>query len=279
MISLDKFRCPYCKAPMELSENKKSILCQGSLKRHCFDLASAGYVNFATPAQKGAGDSKLAIRSRTDFLESGAYWPICQTVLTSVNKYCHGGTIIDVGCGEGYYTNNVAKMYSGDVIGFDLSKYGIEYASKSSKKEKILNSFFAVSSVYTLPIADNSVDGIINVFAPCVENEYARILKENGVLITAGAGENHLLGLKRAVYDITYKNGERNDMPHEMYLEEERSLQFEILLEDKSQIAALFAMTPYYYRTSEADIKKLELLEKLETDVDVKIKIFRKRKK
>jgi len=277
MISLEKFLCPHCKAPLALTENKKSIVCRGELKKHCFDLSSSGYVNIAPPSQSRSGDSKEAVRSRTRFLESGAYAPICEAVSEAVNKYCLGELVVDAGCGEGYYTNNIAKAYVGDIVGFDLSKHGVEYAAKSAKRQGITNSFFAVSSVYTLPIADCSACGIVNIFAPCVEEEYARVLKKGGVLITAGAGENHLLGLKKAIYDTTYKNTEREDMPRDMTLEEENTVAFELVIEDKELIFSLFSMTPYYYRTSESDIKKLDALEKLKTEIEVKIKIFRKR--
>jgi 23S rRNA (guanine745-N1)-methyltransferase len=62
-----------------------------------------------------------------------------------------------------------------------------------------------------------------------------------------------------------------------MELVEEKDVRFNLVLDDKKLIKALFSMTPYYYRTNEADMKKLESLERLETSVDVKIKIFCKR--
>ena len=277
MTDFKYFLCPHCGADMTLLESGKSIVCNGERKKHCFDLSSSGYVNLAPPSQSGSGDSKEAVRSRSRFLECGGYSPICLAVCDAVNKYCNGGLVIDAGCGEGYYTNNIAKSYKGSVVGFDLSKFGVEYASKSAGRNLVQNVFFAVSSVYTLPVADNSADGIVNIFAPCVENEYARVLKQGGVLITAEAGENHLLGLKEAIYDNAYKNNGREDMPIGMELVEEKDVRFNLVLEEKKLIAALFSMTPYYYRTSETDMKKLESLERLETSVDVKIKIFCKR--
>ena len=276
MVSFENFHCPHCKAEIIWGNSGKSLVCNGEKKHHCFDLSSSGYVNFSLPSQSGSGDSKEAVRSRTRFLESGGYSPICNTVSELVNKYCHGGLVVDAGCGEGYYTNSIAKNYGGDVIGFDLSKFGVEYASKSARRQNVSNSFFAVSSVFTLPIKSETCDGVVNIFAPCVEGEYARVLKKGGVLIVAGAGEDHLLGLKKAIYDTTYKNTEREDMPQGMMLVEERSVKFILKLDGKEDISDLFSMTPYYYRTSEADLKKMEALEELETEIDVKIKIFRK---
>ncbi len=276
MISFENFICPHCSSPLGLDAGGKSLLCGGSVKRHCFDLSSSGYVNFAPPSQSGSGDSKEAIRARTRFLESDGYKPVCQEIIKMVGKYCHGGLVVDAGSGEGYYTNLVAEAYDGEVAGFDLSKFGVENGAKTARRKSIENVFFAVGSVFSIPLADNCADGIINIFAPCVEAEYSRILKSGGVLITAEAGEDHLLGLKNAIYDSAYKNTEREDMPKSLRLAEEKRVSFMLALEDKQLILDLFSMTPYYYRTSEKSMNKLLALDRLETEVDIKIKVFYK---
>ena len=277
MINLsERLICPHCGASMCVTDNGKSVICNGERKKHCFDFSSSGYLNFSTPSQSGSGDSKEAVRSRTAFLESDSYLGISEAVTESVLKYCDGGLVVDAGCGEGYYTNNLAKEYCGDVIGFDLSKFGVEHASKAAKRQGINNSFFAVGSVFEIPLADGVADAVINIFAPCVEKEYSRLLKRGGVLITVGAGEEHLLGLKKAIYDMTYKNSERDDMPKELMFLEEKRVSYMLKLENNGLITSLFSMTPYYYRTGESGFKRLAALDKLETEIDVVIKIFRK---
>ncbi len=276
MVSFDSFRCPNCRAKMKITENCKSVVCLGDTKTHCFDLSKTGYVNFAPPSQSGSGDSKEAVRSRTEFLESDGYLPICEAIVSLVNKYCHGAPVIDAGCGEGYYTNKIATGYKGDVIGFDLSKFGADNGAKKAKREGIENSLFAVGSVFSLPIDDGVADAVVNIFAPCVEEEYKRVLKDGGVLITAGAGEEHLIGLKSAIYEETYKNTEREDMPKGLRLVEELTVEYDLTLNGNGMITALFSMTPYYYRTSEADMKKLDSLDTLTTKIQVMIKVYQK---
>ena len=57
-IILGSLRCPKCKAPLELQNGDKSLVCKTSSgKRHCFDISSDGYVNFAL-ADNTSGDSK-----------------------------------------------------------------------------------------------------------------------------------------------------------------------------------------------------------------------------
>ena len=95
-------------------------------------------------------------------------------------------------------------------------------------------------------------------------------------MIVVAAGEKHLLGLKKAIYDNPYLNVGRADLPLGMKLEAESKLSYRIEVNDSQQIQALFSMTPYYWRTSPADRDKLLALDHLETELDFDIFLFRK---
>ena len=84
------------------------------------------------------------------------------------------------------------------------------------------------------------------------------------------------MGLKRVLYDDVYRNEARADMPERMELIEERRVLFDITLGSNELIEELFAMTPYYWRTSIEDKQKLEGLSELSTEVDVIIAIYKK---
>ena len=99
------------------------------------------------------------------------------------------------------------------------------------------------------------------------------------MLIVVASGKNHLLGLKRAVYDQVYFNDKRADMPVNMELVEKHVVSYSIMLESAEEIRNLFSMTPYCYRTSEKDMQKLLALTSLETEVDVEIFVYRKEEK
>lgn len=185
--------------------------------------------------------------------------------------------VVDAGCGEGYYSDRIAEEgYA--VAGVDLSKFAVDAASKRANSAGRENSFYAVSSVYELPFADGSVEAITNVFAPCVESEFLRVLKDGGYLLIAQAGEDHLMGLKRVLYRETKQNGERADLPQTMKKCGERRVRYTITVEGRAAIADLFAMTPYYWRTSAEDAQKLSSLVELETEVDVLLTLYRKEK-
>lgn len=266
-------RCPICRAALEIGNEGKSLICLGEKKRHCYDFSASGYINFAPPAQSRSGDSKEAVRARTGFLNRGFYAPVRDAVKAAVKEYA-SGLVVDAGCGEGYYSSAMAEVAEA-VVGFDLSKFGVETAAKRTKGSE--RAFFGVAGIYDMPLASGVVDGVVNIFAPCATEEFHRVLKENGILIVAGAGRNHLLGLKEAIYDTTYANAEREDMPIDMELISEKSVSYEMKIDDNETIVDLFYMTPYFYRTGEKDMDKLKRLESLTTPVDVLLRIYRKK--
>ena len=97
-----------------------------------------------------------------------------------------------------------------------------------------------------------------------------------GRLVVVTAGKNHLLGLKRAVYETVYTNEARADMPENMKLIESFNLSYNIEIEGADSIRNLFSMTPYSYRTSERDMQKLMALEHLETEIEFDIFVYAK---
>ena len=65
--------------------------------------------------------------------------------------------------------------------------------------------FYIVSSIFDLPIKDNSIDCIINIFAPKPQQEFQRVLKNGGFIIEVVPGKNHLKQLKETIYQQEFK--------------------------------------------------------------------------
>ena len=228
----------------------------------------------------GGGDSKECVKSRSAFLDMGHYAPISEKINEVVkNASADGSTIVDAGCGEGYYTTSMAKSTpDANIYGIDVSKPAIEQGAKRAKRERLENCFFAVSSIFTLPFSEESVDVITSIFAPCPEEEFLRTLKKGGHLIIAAAGKEHLMGLKKAIYENVYENESRADLPtgSGFQLVEKNTISYSISLSSQKEIADLFSMTPYFYRTSQQDKDKLAKLSTLNTTVEIDLSIYRK---
>ena len=65
-------------------------------------------------------------------------------------------------------------------------------------------------------------------------------------------------------------------MPIQLSPVEEKELKYHIRLTDPTLIRDLFSMTPYYYRTGEQDLEKLNALTTLETEIHVFIHVYQK---
>ena len=265
------FICPVCSG--SLNKNGSSYLCEN---RHSFDIARFGYVNLLMSQQsslKRHGDDRLMVQARRQFLEKGFYKQLSDKICECVKQHvADGGIVADVGCGEGYYTAAVSQAGDYHICGIDISKDALRYAPKS-----VPSGEFAVASAFNLPFADNSVDCVLNVFAPSPYNEFQRVLKSDGVLIKAVPLEDHLWDLKRALYKEPYKNKPEKRDDELFELVEGHELKYKIRLTDSEVIGNLFKMTPYYYKTGREDAERLLNLNELETTVHFCVEIYKKR--
>lgn len=269
------FTCPVCRAL--LRQEEKRFVCP---KGHMFDRASSGYVNLAMDQSSSAkrhGDDKRMIRARTEFLSGGAYRCLSD-VLVDISEplLADGDSFLDAGCGEGHYTALLAQRLREKgkhctLMGVDVSKEALTAAAR--RKEDIL---LAVASVFHMPVSDKSIALLWNVFAPMAPEEYARVLKKGGHLVRVFPLEEHLMGLKEQIYDTVYPN--RPQEPEVEGLEKITThyLRETLTLHTSGEIAALFAMTPYYYKTSAADQEKVAGLKELTTPLAFGISVYRK---
>ena len=258
--------CPLCGE--RLVFNQGSLTCMG-VRRHNFDIAKSGYVNLNTHSSSSGDDKEMAL-ARQSFLRKGYYKPFA----TAIADAAGGGEVLcDAGCGEGYYTEIATNTFEA-AIGVDLSKHALTLAAKSAKQNSLSDKvLYTTASVYNIPLASSSCDTVINVFAPCVEEEYARVLKKGARLIVAAAGRDHLKGLKSVLYDTVIPNEERSDYPKKMRLCEVKSVRYDAVIEG-SDIYSLFTMTPYFYRTKKESSEKLKNMEKLSTLLDFEVRTY-----
>ncbi len=257
--------CPVCGEP--LTKGERNVFCE---KGHSFDIAKEGYVNLLRTNKSGEriGDDKLAARCRRDFLNKG-YYALLKDALVALFADKRG-CLLDICCGEGYYTNAIAANTNMCVFGFDISKEMIRLGAKRG-------GFTAfVANMASIPVADNSFDYCIHLFAPFNENEFSRVLKPDGRLYTVIPGSHHLWGLKEALYDTPYTNDERPPETHMLELIGERKIGASIHLESPEDIEAVFRMTPYYFHTSAADKQKLTAIESLDTQIEFLIVEYKK---
>lgn len=121
------FCCPNCMAPLSRQQNR--MVCPAG---HSFDMARSGYVNLLLSqqiSQKHHGDDKRMVCARSAFLAGGYYDPMRQELIRQAMVEARPGmTVLDAGCGEGYYTAELVRRlreggYAPQAAGIDISKF------------------------------------------------------------------------------------------------------------------------------------------------------------
>ncbi|MGN0667394.1 MAG: putative RNA methyltransferase [Huintestinicola sp.] len=271
------FICPVCSEGLDIQGN--SYKCGNG---HCFDIAAKGYVNLLVSNHMNAklpGDNKMMVNARRDFLGKGYYSHLAETVSHAVCEVFRSGTVVDAGCGEGYYTEKIYDSLASagkkfHLCGFDISKLACGAAASRFRTKN--DSEIAAASIFRMPLAQESADVIVTMFAPFCREEYLRVLKKGGYLIMAIPGEEHLFSLKAAVYDEPYKNRVHDyDIPG-FELCGVKKTERTILIDSAADIQSLFSMTPYYYKTSEEGHRRVAALTFLETSAQFEVLVYKK---
>ncbi|HWN42892.1 MAG TPA: methyltransferase domain-containing protein [Thermoanaerobaculia bacterium] len=178
--------CPVrgCGAPLEHRE--RSWVCpQG----HSFDIARTGYCNLLQPQDrksKSPGDPKEAALARRRFLEAGHGDFLLRALQEEIQ-----GTVLDVGCGEGYFLGSLSK--GREAHGVDLSVPAIDLAARRWPEV----SWWVVNADRSLPFADGSFDTALSIAGRRPAGELRRVVK--GRLLVAVPGEDDLIELREAV--------------------------------------------------------------------------------
>lgn len=265
------FTCPVCKQLLEVSGN--SLKCKNN---HLFDISKRGYVNLLmSQNNSNHGDDKRMVISRRDFLNLGHYRKLADAVADKVLLYSFKDCkILDIGCGEGYYTDIVlnsliSNNVQAEISGIDISKTALDYACRRNNR---IN--YAVASAFSLPVPDNSQDIFMNIFAPHDMSEVTRVMKNNGKIIMVFPRKRHLWELKQLVYSNPYENESPVPDFEGFHLVSDDSLTYSFELKSNKELMNLFDMTPYAYKTSEEDIQKLKSTDKLTVTADFRIAVL-----
>jgi len=93
---------------------------------------------------------------------------------------CTSGRFVDVGCGDGVATNDLARRYGFNMVGVDELEKAIAWARdrpasagasgvvSRGREGSGMGASFSVGSAYSLPLADRSVDGWVFLLHPVV---------------------------------------------------------------------------------------------------------------
>lgn len=269
---MDKFICPVCRLALRMEG--KTLVCEN---RHCYDISKHGYVNLLMSqksSKKRHGDDKAMVMSRQEFLNKNYYKPLLDCITEIVAAKANGKpiSVLDVGCGECYYSSHIRQSIPDcEMYGIDISKDALIFGHRRDR-----DIMLAAAGCTKLPFADKSFDVLLNIFSPTAAGEYCRVLKDSGILIRAVPLENHLFGLKAAVYDKPYRNPAEEHSIDGFALADYREIKYTLHLDGNDEITELFKMTPYYYKTSRTDQAKLDVITELSTEAEFGVEVYKK---
>ena len=256
--SATAFACPICRENLTLVES--SLKCEN---RHSFDLAKFGYVNLAPQIKQSANYDKENFQNRQQILEAGFYQAILEAVSNLLASSKTATTILDIGCGEGFYSRKLQENHPEKTFyAFDISKDSVQIAAKSEPNWAV-NWF--VGDLARLPIKDASMDILLDIFSPANYGEFRRVLSKDGILIKVIPTKNHLKEIRQKVQDqLTNKDYSNQDIKEHfqehftILSSQTASLTKNITAE---QLQALLSMTPLLFHIDQSKIDWSQLTE------------------
>ena len=256
--SATAFACPICQENLTLVES--SLKCNN---RHSFDLAKFGYVNLAPQIKQSANYDKENFQNRQQILEAGFYQAILDAVSDLLASSKTTTTILDIGCGEGFYSRKLQEGHSEKTFyAFDISKDSVQIAAKSEPNWAV-NWF--VGDLARLPIKDASMDILLDIFSPANYGEFRRVLSKDGILIKVIPTENHLKEIRQKIQNqLTNKDYSNQDIKehfqeHFTILSNQTASLTKTITAD--QLQALLSMTPLLFHIDQSKIDWSQLTE------------------
>ncbi|HGY9849766.1 TPA: putative RNA methyltransferase [Streptococcus pneumoniae] len=256
--SATAFACPICQENLTLLETNFKCC-----NRHSFDLAKFGYVNLAPQIKQSANYDKENFQNRQQILEAGFYQAILDAVSDLLASSKTTTTILDIGCGEGFYSRKLQESHSEKTFyAFDISKDSVQIAAKSEPNWAV-NWF--VGDLACLPIKDANMDILLDIFSPANYGEFRRVLSKDGILIKVIPTENHLKEIRQRVQDqLTNKEYSNQDIK-EHFQEHFTILSSQTASLTKTitaeQLQALLSMTPLLFHVDQSKIDWSKLTE------------------
>lgn len=183
-----------CREPL-IREERRLICARG----HSFDVARSGYVNLLQPQDRRSrqpGDTKAAVAARRRLHDAGVTTPLLAAISERVGASATD-TLLDAGCGDGFYLGNLASAAGCSAFGVDISTPAIEAAARRYAGVE----WVVANADRFLPFPDGYFSRVITITARMNPAEFRRVLGEGGQLLVAIPSPEDLVELRGAGRD------------------------------------------------------------------------------
>src|SRR6202041_1490808 len=121
--------CPVRNCRLSLTRDGQRLLCE---RGHSFDVARSGYINLLQPQDrrsKDPGDTREAVAARRRLHDRGISGPLLDAIAETI-ALIPGDTVLDAGCGDGFYLGSLAREKGVEAHGVDISIPAIDAAAR-----------------------------------------------------------------------------------------------------------------------------------------------------
>jgi 23S rRNA (guanine745-N1)-methyltransferase len=183
--------CPVRACHQALTRDHHRLFCP---RGHSFDIARSGYINLLQPQDrrsKNPGDTADAVAARRRLHERGITGPLLQAISKLIAR-APADTVLDAGCGDGFYLGELARARGFEAHGIDISLPAIQAAAKRYPECE----WIVANADRFIPYADASFSCVLSITARMNSAEFRRVLKPNGRLLVALAAPDDLIELR-----------------------------------------------------------------------------------
>lgn len=178
-----------------IGEEKRLVCPRG----HSFDIARSGYINLLQPQDrrsKQPGDTAAAIAARRRLHDRGVTEPLFRAIAELVGA-SPGESVLDAGCGDGYYLGTLARQAGIEAHGVDISIPAVEAAARRYPECE----WIVANADRFVPYADGSFAVVLSITARMNAGEFRRVLRDDGRLLVAVPSPEDLIELRGAGRD------------------------------------------------------------------------------
>lgn len=188
--------CPVRDCHQPLVREPRRLLCP---RNHSFDVARTGYINLLQPQErrsKQPGDTTAAVAARRRLHDRG----ITEPLLTAVAAFLSpspADTVLDAGCGDGFYLGTLAARTGFSAHGIDISTPAIDAAARRYPACE----WIVGNADRFIPYSDHSFSLVLSITARMNAPEFRRVLRDDGRLLVALPAPDDLIELRGAGRD------------------------------------------------------------------------------
>jgi 23S rRNA (guanine745-N1)-methyltransferase len=269
-FKMNLLMCPVCREQLKL--NERTWRCDN---QHSYDVAKQGYVNLHVVQHKHSknpGDTPESVQARRTFLSAGHYAPLQQAVVEKIREL-RIENLLDIGCGEGYYTNAMQAEVL-QCVGVDIAKNAVQVAARLNK-----DIIWVVGAGATLPVLDESIDLCTSLFSPIPKQEILRVLKPKSYLMVVTPAPQHLYAMREALFEEVKPHEPQKfveQLQDEFNLISEQVIDAPMIL-PQADLKNLIAMTPYAYKAKLEHRLALEQQDQFKLIAQYQIYLFQKK--